>query len=146
MIKIISRIPEKIRKLRVENNFTQKQVADMLGIDRSTYSYYESGKIKLDVKTILTLSQLFGVDYTDILDDEESTICADASRGSTGTFKSANCLDIPFGSNLTPEEENLLLSLRLLPSDAYIEVMNIISEKLKSERRKHRKDSNNIRL
>lgn len=140
MVKIISRIPEKIRKLRMENNLTQKQVADMLEIDRSTYSYYESGKIKLDVKTILSLSRIFGVDYTDILDAEKSNICADVTRNSSNTSECKKKLDTAFINNLSSEEENLLLSLRLLPSDAYTEVMHIISEKLKSERRKQRKD------
>ena len=133
MVKIISRIPEKIKRLRIENNLTQKQVADMLEIDRSTYSYYESGKIKLDVKTILSLSRIFGVDYTDILDVEKSNVCADVTRNSSSTSECKKKLDAAFINNLSSEEENLLLSLRLLPSDAYMEVMNIISEKLKSE-------------
>lgn len=140
MVKIISRIPEKIRKLRIDNNLTQKQVADMLEIDRSTYSYYESGKIKLDVKTILSLSHIFGVDYTDILDAEKSSICADVTRNSPNNAESKKKLDTAFIGNLSDKEENLLLSLRLLPPDAYTEVMNIISEKLKSERRKQRKN------
>lgn len=146
MVKIISRIPDKIRKLRTENNLTQKQVADMLEIDRSTYSYYESGKIKLDVKTILSLSRIFGVDYTDILDVEKSNICADVTRNSSSTSECKKKLDTEFINNLSSEEENLLLSLRLLPSDSYMEVMNIISEKLKSERRKQRKSLYNISI
>ena len=41
----INKISEKIKKFRKKINYTQKQVADYLGVDRSTYSYYELGKI-----------------------------------------------------------------------------------------------------
>lgn len=130
----------------MESGLTQKQIADILGIDRSTYSYYESGKIKLDVKTILNLSKIFGVDYTEILDAEQSSICADATRPVARTTPrgAKDCFNIPVGNDLSPAEENLLLSLRLLPSDVCTEVMNIISEKLKAERRKHRRDFRGI--
>ena len=60
----INKISEKIKKFRKKINYTQKQVADYLGVDRSTYSYYELGKIIPDVKTIMSLSKIFGVNYT----------------------------------------------------------------------------------
>ena len=63
----INKISEKIKKFRKKINYTQKQVADYLGVDRSTYSYYELGKIIPYVKTIMSLSKIFGVNYTEIL-------------------------------------------------------------------------------
>ena len=46
-----------LRLLREKNGLTQKQVADMLNIDRSTYAYYESGKTRPDILTIAKLDQ-----------------------------------------------------------------------------------------
>ena len=39
-------IGQNLCKLRKVNNFTQEQVAEYLGINRSTYSNYELGKEK----------------------------------------------------------------------------------------------------
>ena len=36
----------KSKKLREELGLTQKQLADYLNVTRSTYSYYETGKIQ----------------------------------------------------------------------------------------------------
>ena len=33
----------KLRALRQKNGWTQKQIAEMLHINRSTYAYYETG-------------------------------------------------------------------------------------------------------
>ena len=63
-------ITEIIKKLRISCNYTQKQVADKLGVDRSTYAYYESGRIKPDIDTIMKLSTICKVHYTQILESE----------------------------------------------------------------------------
>ena len=34
---------ENIRSLRIDNNYTQKQIAEVLGISQNTYSQYEVG-------------------------------------------------------------------------------------------------------
>jgi len=38
-----------IRNLRKERGLTQRQVADYLQIDRSTYAYYESGRTRTNI-------------------------------------------------------------------------------------------------
>lgn len=50
-----------LRLLREKNGLTQKQVADMLNIDRSTYAYYESGKTRPDILTIAKLARLYRI-------------------------------------------------------------------------------------
>ena len=34
----------KIRELREKYGYTQKKMSELLGIERSTYTYYETGK------------------------------------------------------------------------------------------------------
>ena len=46
---------ERLRMLRKSNNLTQKQVAQSLSIDRSTYAYYEIDKTKPDYDTLLRI-------------------------------------------------------------------------------------------
>lgn len=47
MMKI--RINERLRELRIKSGYTQSQIAKILNIDRSTYSYYEIGKTTPDI-------------------------------------------------------------------------------------------------
>lgn len=54
------KISEKLKLYRVKNNFTQTQIAAALGIDRSTYSYYELGKTVPSVG-MLSKSQKFSI-------------------------------------------------------------------------------------
>ncbi|MDQ5983478.1 MAG: hypothetical protein RUMPE_00502 [Eubacteriales bacterium SKADARSKE-1] len=60
-----------LKKLRENIGYTQQQVADALSIDRSTYAYYETGKTNPDINTIIKLSKIFNVSYTDIFEQEE---------------------------------------------------------------------------
>jgi len=61
---------EIIRKLRQEKGLTQKQVADYLGVDRSTYAYYESGRTKLNSDIIVKLAHFYRVRYAVLLGPE----------------------------------------------------------------------------
>lgn len=58
-------IGDKLRYLREKNGYTQRKVADFLNIDRSTYSYYETGKTRPDIETLKKLANLFhvSIDY-----------------------------------------------------------------------------------
>ncbi len=53
---------ESLKYLRKQCELTQRQVADVLHIDRSTYAYYEAGTTEPDLKSISKLSQIFNVD------------------------------------------------------------------------------------
>ena len=56
-----------IRKLRRDKDLTQQQVADYLGIDRSTYAYYESGRSRLNVNVIVKLAHFYQISYATLL-------------------------------------------------------------------------------
>lgn len=51
----------RITQLRKKNKYTQEVVASHLGIPRSTYSNYESGKREPDLQTINALATFFDV-------------------------------------------------------------------------------------
>lgn len=54
-----------LRQARKAAKLTQKEVADYVGINQNTYSYWENGKIKVDSISIQKLAELFKttVDY-----------------------------------------------------------------------------------
>ena len=53
-------INEQLKFIRQQKRLTQKQVADAIGIDKSTYAHYESGRRVPNAKTWVALSNFFG--------------------------------------------------------------------------------------
>lgn len=61
---------EKLRAARESKGYTQQQVADHMGIDKSTYCGYETGKRQPDVQKIKQLSKFLGVSGDDLLETD----------------------------------------------------------------------------
>jgi len=61
---------ETIRKLRRERGLTQQQLAEHLGVDRSTYAYYESGRSKLSIDVIVKLAHFYQIRYAVLIGPE----------------------------------------------------------------------------
>ena len=54
-----------IRSLREDNDWTQQYVANYIGVNRRTYSAYETGVNSMTPETLIQLAQLYetSVDY-----------------------------------------------------------------------------------
>lgn len=61
-----------IKALRESSHLTQKEVADMIGVDVSTYNRYERGKYKISKAMRLALSTVFGVGADKIVVNQPS--------------------------------------------------------------------------
>lgn len=66
------RINERLRELRIKSGYTQNQIAKILNIDRSTYSYYEIGKTMPDVSALILLAKVFNISISELLAEESS--------------------------------------------------------------------------
>ncbi len=53
---------EKLKALRIRNHFTQQEIADRLGVTRSTVSNFEIGRRKPEVDVLEKLAAIYGVD------------------------------------------------------------------------------------
>lgn len=51
----------KLKSLRIENNKTEKEIANILKIERGVYSLYETEKVTIPLKHLITLSDYFKV-------------------------------------------------------------------------------------
>ena len=60
-----------LRKLRNEKNLTQQQVADYLQIGRTSYTHYESGRIRIDIPTMIKLAHFYNVSYAALIGSPE---------------------------------------------------------------------------
>ena len=69
---------ENLRAARERKNMTQKDVADNIGVAKSTSSLYESGNREPNVQTIKKLADLLNVSADDLLglNQEPTTIAA----------------------------------------------------------------------
>lgn len=59
---------ERLRAAREARGYTQQQVADHMGISKSTYCGYETGKRQPDVQKIKQLSNFLGVSGDELLE------------------------------------------------------------------------------
>ena len=69
---MIAGLPEKIKKLRVKNGFSQREVAKYLDVSSSIISGYETGERTPSVEMLLSLSNLYQCS-TDYLLGREDT-------------------------------------------------------------------------
>lgn len=52
---------ETIRNLRIDREYTQKEIAGVLGISQNTYSQYELGVLNYPVDALIKLADFYGV-------------------------------------------------------------------------------------
>jgi len=71
------RLGARIRRLRREQRLNQAQLAQKLGISASYLNLIEHNRRNVTVPLLLRLAELFGLDLTDLGDDDESRLAAD---------------------------------------------------------------------
>lgn len=62
-----------MRELREDNDYKQKEIAAVLGIDQRVYSRYETAVTAMPVHHLITLCKFYGVsmDYIVVLHDKK---------------------------------------------------------------------------
>ena len=67
---------ERLKQFRKTRGYTQRQIAEILEVDRSAYACYEIGKSQPDLSGLLILADFYGVslDYLAGRLKEEETI------------------------------------------------------------------------
>ena len=61
----------KLKELREENNFSQKEIAEYLNIKQNTYSQYETSKRQLPIDVLIKLAKFYKTTTDFILGLEE---------------------------------------------------------------------------
>ena len=62
-----------LKEIRKENGFSQKEVADKIGISRATLSKIENGKQDLSSVQLFKLSRLYDIDPYKLMEVEEDS-------------------------------------------------------------------------
>ena len=58
----------KLKKIRLQNKLTQKEVANLLDIPKTTYIGYEQGRRKLPVPIAIELGKIYNVNWAIFFD------------------------------------------------------------------------------
>lgn len=57
---------ELLKRLRIEKGLKQREVAEVIGVGRNAYLYYEQGKIDPPFSRMKKLADLYGVSLDDL--------------------------------------------------------------------------------
>lgn len=100
-----------LRETRKRAGYSQREVASILNMNRSTYTYYETGKTVPDPMTLNRIAKIFGVPLeTFFMEDESVLTLMDSDRGGTRARKKR--LDPRRIGDLTTEEREVIAYLR----------------------------------
>lgn len=71
MDKIIS---NNLKLLRENSGYTQKQIAEYLGVNRSAYANYESGDRTAPLSVLESVAKLFGIEMSLLFADDDNSV------------------------------------------------------------------------
>ena len=116
-------LAESLKRYREQFELTQKQVADALSIDRSTYSYYETGKSSPTLDTLMRLALMFSTTTDNLLGFNSP----DSFReGAPSYHKSKD--SGAMAATLSSDEKNMIIKYRQLPESLKKKVQECVDE------------------
>ncbi|MGN1193970.1 MAG: helix-turn-helix domain-containing protein [Acutalibacteraceae bacterium] len=119
-------ISKRLRQIRIEHKMTQQNIADVLGIDRTTYTFYETGVTKPSLVTLTKLADIYNVTVGYLLGVEKNNpelrVTPEDARADSQLQSSD-----PIGL-LSREEKFILMCYRVLDEDGKKEASKIMKE------------------
>ena len=112
----------RLRAIRKEHGLTQQNIADVLGVDRTTYTVYEGGAITPSTATLVKLSQIYNVTVGYLIGIEENN----PELRKVPDEKPGNVLSGDPISLLKKEEKELLAYFRVLSEEEKQKLMKKI--------------------
>ncbi len=122
-----------LQQLRKHCELTQKQVAEALHIDRSTYAYYEAGATEPDLKSIGVLARIFNVDPKWLLPGEDGKFkvnVADVAGEDVADSFTEEELDLSDEKiySLSKEERSFVVWMRTLSAEQKAKLKGLLQD------------------
>lgn len=111
---------DRLKKERKQHGLTQEDIAKVLGIDRTTYTFYETGKTSPSISTLITLSNIYNCTLGYLAGVEDNNprfkrIQTDISLA-----------DPDPAARLSKEEQLAVLYFRLVPDEKQDEALDLL--------------------
>ncbi len=87
-------LSERIQKLRKENQHSQEQLADILGVSRQAISKWESNQGQPEISNVIKLSQIYNVTTDYLLVGKENTPLPTVNKESRISSKAMSIIAI----------------------------------------------------
>ncbi len=117
-------LSEQLKIIRKANKFTQQGLADAIGIERSTYASYETGRNKPDAVLLSKIAKVFNVSSDFILEIDTTVPLNVEDISVQYKKKSGNKLV----STLSKEEKSVLAKYRLLSDNKKAELVDFLEK------------------
>ena len=116
----------RLRQHREACALSQKQVADALNIERSTYTKYETGAAEPNLNTLVKLAAIYNVSPTellpiDVIDEAQAKRLRDAVRADSPIYQ------------LSKDERGLIAKYRALDRDEKKQALEMMGKMSKKE-------------
>jgi transcriptional regulator with XRE-family HTH domain len=110
-------LSEKLRKLRDNRNWSQQTLADMMRMDRSTVSRYETGRSIPNYQTVVRFAEIYQVDKEYLVEELDQLLPKTEGSGfiAKETSDDQDLLIINQFLQKEPDFKMALLELHLMP-------------------------------
>ncbi len=132
-------LSQTLKKLRENSGYTQQQVANALSIERSTYTYYETGKTTPDIKTLSKLAKIFNVSFAEMLENEERERQFRLQDFSHDLYCDYDLKNSDYIYELSKNEKAVISLYRALPNEAQSDILDYLKKEVDSKSRKKSK-------
>ena len=134
---------KKLKYFRENCELSQQQVANALNVDRSTYTYYETGKTTPSASTLLKLSKIFNVPCAVFLESINQELklnsrVADVEGGYLSEYADINKEVVTVDDRiygLSKEEKEIIACYRVLDADQLSELNAFMKELLNRKKK-----------
>ncbi|MCH4239914.1 MAG: helix-turn-helix transcriptional regulator [Oscillospiraceae bacterium] len=125
---------KQLQTLRIKNGYTQREIGRLLGIDRSTYAYYETNRTTPPLSTLKKLAAIFNVTVNSLLDNEANQpIVCDPDSLSFTDFDH----NLSHVYDLQPEERQLVALFRLADKNSQKDFLSLLFQYVHKQKSKH---------
>ncbi len=133
-----STLAEFLAYKRREHNYTQQDLAKLLGIERSTYAYYENGKTDPAIDIIKKLANIYNISIDEMLLCRKSR--SEIVRDTKITLNRSKSRNI---EELTDMENEVLSYFRKLTESEKERVIRTINDNSSNSDKADKTDKNN---
>lgn len=119
---------ERLKYFRKKNGYRQEDIAKILNIHRTTYTYYESDRTEPDLAKIKVLAELYNIELRELLTESKSRseILSDSGMF-IGRRNNTSAM-------INSSELELIRMIRKLSNEEQTELIKILKEKMNDKK------------